>query len=548
MLDDYRNRLALCTDPHATSLPGGESAAACQCEPGFTLQLGACTACVAGMVKPEIGNGICTPCGEGSTSLPGSVYYDECMCTAGRRSVGNACSLCEEGSYKPFTGNNSCVSCHNSMTTLGSGSLELSACVCKPGYYGVDGGAADGSGCSQCPTGTFKSTTESAVECTSCPDNSFTSTTGNVAENACQCNPGWTGVVADGCSGCPADTYKDVSGDSACQNCPALATAPIQSDQRTDCLCRPGYTGSDPDSCTACAAGSFKGSEGGAACAPCAVDTFSYEAAASCTACGPHLESEAGQGQCQCSAGYFSDNVNACEPCAAGTFKAGAGNSSALCLPCADNTYTAGGAASCSDCPAHSVSENPGDIYACLCEPGYKRTAADTCAKCPAGSAKSETGNAVSCSLCPVDTFQPTEGSATCLSCSLETGGASSTYSATGALSIEACQCAASFERTTDSCVGCSDDFYCPGQNGKVACPDPGGLAPGGSDEESDCYCEAGYFWSTESGASCEVCPQNHYCVEGTVTPVPCTASSSSDPQSVSEDACVCNVGFEPEG
>ena len=161
LLDDYRDRLALCTDPHATSLPGGESAAACQCEPGFTLQLGACTACVAGMVKPEIGNSICTPCGDGSTSLPGSVYYDECLCTAGRRSVGDACSLCDEGSYKPFAGNNSCVSCHASMTTLGSGSLELSACVCKPGYYGVDGGAADGSGCPQCPTGTFKSTTQS---------------------------------------------------------------------------------------------------------------------------------------------------------------------------------------------------------------------------------------------------------------------------------------------------------------------------------------------------------------------------------------------------
>ena len=401
-----------------------------------------------------------------------------------------------------------------------------------------------------------------AWECTSCPDNSFTSTTGNVAQDACQCNPGWTGVVADGCSGCPIDTYKDVSGDSACQNCPALATAPAHSDERTDCLCRPGYTGSDPDSCAACAAGSFKGSEGGAACAPCAADTFSYEAAASCTACGPHLESEAGQGQCQCSAGYFSDNINACEACAPGTFKAGAGNSSALCLPCADNTYTAGGAASCSDCPEDSVSEAPGDIYACLCKPGYKRTAADTCSMCPAGSAKSETGNAVSCSLCPVDSFQDRQAQATCKSCSdLSTHdvGASSTYGVTGAASSDACLCVAGYEPWQynalrhHSCVECRADYYCPGQSyqmgsGKVACPDPGGLAPGGSDEESDCYCEAGYFWSTESGASCEVCPQNHYCVEGTTTPVACTDSSSSPPQSVSEDACVCDVGYEPEG
>lgn len=546
-LDEYRNRLSLCTDPHSTTIAGADAAALCECEAGFTLDQGSCVACVAGLLKSTVGNHPCVSCAVGSSSLPAATSNDDCICTKGRFLDDQGCSVCVEGSYKSYVGNGVCSSCHSTMTTESTGSSAIEACVCRPGHYGVDGGAADGSGCAECPENSYKGSTGSAATCVSCPENSMTHETGNVAINACQCNRAWTGVAADGCSVCPFDTYKDVEGSSGCQSCPPAATAPAESDDRADCLCRPGYTGSTPDTCAVCEAGSFKGSVGGSACTPCGLNTFSKEGAASCTDCGPHLESEGGQADCQCSAGYFSDNIAACQGCAPGTFKAGPGNSSTLCLPCADHTYTAGAASTCLTCPGNSVATSPGNIYACECNAGYKRTSADTCTKCPLGTAKGDVGNAASCSPCGVDTFQPGEGGEACLSCSTETEGVSSTYGATGAQSIEACKCGATFERSVDSCVSCASNFYCPGQNGKVACPIPGGLSQGGSDAESDCFCEAGYFWSTESGASCEICPEHHYCVEGTVTPVECTSSSSAPAQSQSEDACVCNVGFEPE-
>ena len=545
-LTEYRSRLALCVDPHTTTLSGADSAALCVCEPGFTLQNGVCAPCAAGLFKPDAGDDACLACPSGSTSLPASVSSSECVCQSGKFSEGGACVSCAVGTYKPFTGNGSCPACQGTMTTLGSGSTSLEDCLCREGHFGSAGGAVDGSGCSECPEDSYKTSIGSATQCTNCPDNSLTVDTGNTAVGACLCGPGWTGVASEGCTACAEGTYKDAAGPADCQPCPVHSVSPPTSNTLADCACMPGFTGADPSACVACVAGTFKGNAGSEPCQQCAVDTFSGGAAVSCTGCGLHLEAEAGQSRCQCSAGFFSDGVGPCQPCVAGTFKAGPGNASSLCLPCADNTYTAGGAASCSDCPAHSITSTPGGIYDCLCQPGYKRVAADTCQACPAGTFKEAAGNSGSCEPCAPDTYQPDEASQSCLVCSTATGGVSSTYDATGALAIASCECTAGFERTADVCVTCSGNYYCPGRDGKVACPVPGGLAPSGSDEEGDCYCEAGYYWSTDSGAACAVCPENHFCVEGTVTPEPCTQHSYADEQSTSADACVCVVGYEP--
>lgn len=72
-----------------------------------------------------------------------------------------------------------------------------------------------------------------------------------------------------------------------------------------------------------------------------------------------------------------------CEPCAAGTYKASAGNTA--CIACEIGTYATGGASSCTDCtntiPANSVYSSNATTNACLwsCGAGYYSTDSASC-------------------------------------------------------------------------------------------------------------------------------------------------------------------------
>lgn len=78
-----------------------------------------------------------------------------------------------------------------------------------------------------------------------------------------------------------------------------------------------------------------------------------------------------------------------CEPCAAGTYKASAGNMA--CTACAIGTYATGGAASCMACtntkPANSVYTSNAGTNACLwsCDAGYYSTDNTSCIAVGAG-------------------------------------------------------------------------------------------------------------------------------------------------------------------
>ena len=72
-----------------------------------------------------------------------------------------------------------------------------------------------------------------------------------------------------------------------------------------------------------------------------------------------------------------------CEPCAAGTYKASAGNTA--CIACEIGTYATGGASSCTECtnskPANSVYSSNAVTNACLwsCDAGYYSTDNTSC-------------------------------------------------------------------------------------------------------------------------------------------------------------------------
>ena len=68
------------------------------------------------------------------------------------------------------TSNQSCLLCPQHSRVMGTASVtSVSDCICDPGYTGTDG-----SGCSICPAGTYKSNPGSAA-CESCAPNAFSS-------------------------------------------------------------------------------------------------------------------------------------------------------------------------------------------------------------------------------------------------------------------------------------------------------------------------------------------------------------------------------------
>lgn len=67
------------------------------------------------------------------------------------------CVACPEGSYFNGSKGTACFSCPENSTTLFTGSLSQTECICSPGYSGPDEGP-----CFACQAGTHKATKGSA--------------------------------------------------------------------------------------------------------------------------------------------------------------------------------------------------------------------------------------------------------------------------------------------------------------------------------------------------------------------------------------------------
>ena len=78
---------------------------------------------------------MCVSCGaDHTTSGTGSTDVSSCVCTAGHYDDGGTCTDCADGTYKAAIGDGACTSCGNSGTTGGNtGSTTSDDCVCAVG-------------------------------------------------------------------------------------------------------------------------------------------------------------------------------------------------------------------------------------------------------------------------------------------------------------------------------------------------------------------------------------------------------------------------------
>ena len=140
-----------------------------------------------------------------------------------------------------------------------------------------------------------------------------------------------------------------------------------------------------------------------------------HTGSASCTTCPIHSDAGAGATQCECEAGFFSD-----EP-------------SGECYSCPANSYCPGGT-TIDGCPENSNSPaGSTEISHCQCKPGYSGPNGGTCSACTEGKYKMSPGpdtciQCVSgkfsivtaataestCSSCPENSDAPA-GSAACI-------------------------------------------------------------------------------------------------------------------------------------
>jgi hypothetical protein len=228
----------------------------------------ACVACLAGTYKDRNGTIRCSDCPLASHSIPASPQSHFCKCNGGYTGPdGQNCTECVMGKYKQTSGSHNCTDCPTNTYTFGGGAaIIIQNCSCIAGYFPERAfmeaeGRSNGLGapCEACLPGTYKPSS-GAHDCTDCPSNSFTVTDkcllanlsylerlncdlvafryygveaqldptvsvaaprkGAVNLTDCQCEPGYTGDVAEGdCQTCPVAQYKEAFGNNACVAC-----------------------------------------------------------------------------------------------------------------------------------------------------------------------------------------------------------------------------------------------------------------------------------------------------------------------------------------
>ena len=482
---------------------------------------------------------------------------------------------------------------------------DVSVCDIAPGgqYHNV---APPLGGCASCDAGTFK-TADADTACDgTCPGDS-TSPEGSDALTDCVCNAGYSGANGGSCTVCPADTYKDATGDSACLPCAVNSQSLAGSDAATDCQCNAGYAGPDGGICTECSTNFYKSTVGTALCEACAVNSQSPAASvtdtacqcnagyagpdggpcafcsetqyqpsvgeAACLACPSNSVSTVESGRdeqtdCLCNAGYTGTNGGVCSACAAGKYK------------------TTTGSTACSDCDVHADSPEASTVVTdCVCNAGYEGangatcgacaanhyedTSTDACVPCPDNSQSPSLSSAATacqcnvgytgpngqaCTPCLEDEYKDTVGNAACKSCD------SNMYSAPASTNDSDCLCNAGYSRgiatmrrllTTSPCQECAVNTYCPVEtavsvNSINDCPD-NSQSLSGSDAASDCQCNVGYAGA--DGGPCSVCSANTYKDSvGTAACTDCTEYSSSAVASGDVSDCVCDSPYVAAG
>ena len=335
------------------------------------------------------------------------------------------------------------------------------------------------------------------------------------------------------CAACAAGTYSGSEGSTECAACPANSHS---SAALTDCLCNAGYSGPDGGPYTACVAGSYKTSPGPGACTLCGEDTYSVSVAATassvCLACPPDSTTLGLIGndnieRCYCDLGYkqslnhttcdickpgFYDDATkryVCSKCPAGTHSDQPGGQGVeACDDCPAGTWSTPDTPVCNICPGHSNSPvKSGLLTDCTCNAGAYGADGTTCQLCPAGKYKANTGSDA-CQDCLAGTYSIAIGAdspATCVACPANANAPAGSDEQTD------CLCDAGYSGPDGgSCAECSAGTFkdTAGSAACSACP-AGSASPAGSDEHTDCTCNAGS--TGPDGGTCTQCVAGKY-------------------------------------
>jgi hypothetical protein len=638
-----------CPPGTSTDGTGSKSILKCTCMPGLggsgAGETAKCQACPAGKFKRGQGIGDCLLCAAGSIApTNGSIACELCPAGTYSASMGiTACAFCAPGKYQTLPGATYCTRCgpgkYVSSANQSSdicqncpvgkfsaalvNNLDISVCdSCRPGEYAVPGSirctpcpigkharSQDGPGgdplyCLHCAAGKYSAAlgANSSGVCAECDAGTFAERRGQTSCTACGPGTYATSGAARGqstniCRKCAAGKYSASVGvfvETGCLECPDASsgstTLTAGSTSILDCtgMCGPGYYPEDVSKtvCASCAAGTFKNgtnskkcvscrpgtysestgaiacsacrpgtysaSEGSTTCSECEAGKYSHGNSRNCSLCHEYATSPQGSGQdgCVCKAGFLGNGLESCVRC----------NSPALC-PCGANFYGSNTETEgCKRCPPNSASpEGSKLIYDCQCNAGFysifqfdQTTYAYTLSRCDA---------------CPPASTSP-EGSIGAQMISSpytykDSSGALNTY--TGWYLNPACKCNAGyypreeFIEETSITVGergAGGVFWGLALKSCEACPSLSTSFPNAISVE-DCVCQAGFKLGMQDGAyACKNCIDNpcecngYWSNSSPPSSCPaCPANSNSVVRLAStyvgpKSDCKCNTGY----
>ena len=531
---------------------------------GSTGNVERCTVCELGTYTDTVASASCLPCRAHSESISSR---RECVCSAGYFTEGAECVACPVHTYQQSTNASECVACDENAQSPAA-SDRLAACHCNAGYFEADLGA-----CLPCLNDTYKDWVDDETQgCAACPPHAE-SAPGSLSVTACRCRRGFTGedggpCVAcplgtykaaagdEGCELCPADTFNDEANASSCQACTPNALAPAGSASAAACACdwRSGY-GAVPElpdlTCALCPAGSAATASG---CEPCAQGSYSmFVGSTACAACHADASSyELPRIDCQCNRGFYLEDPHAnaptCVACNSSSFKESTGNQS--CTPCHAHSQALAGSVSQTACQCELGFYRQSTFVCTACAPGSYSAVldAETCAACPYATFTDQRvypwiGNfsCQACTLCPQDTFDAARGGlgcgesvdADCQLCPVTTGTLPPLPPDT-------------LNRGEGSCR-CLEDYYGPPGGQCASCTDIGKVRPLGVARENttvdDCLCPEGLFDSAGACAPCEVGTYKPGIGNGACTQCPPTLTTEGR-GSVLLESCVCAAGY----
>jgi hypothetical protein len=178
-----------------------------------------CTSCVAGKYSSTLRASTDTTCincvaGTYSSTVRASTDTTCISCDAGTYSsvASSVCTDCDAGTYSAVA-SSVCTSCvAGKYSSIVRASTDSTCISCDAGKYSETVGASVASNCTDCVVNQYSEM--GSTKCTSCPEN-----TGHLLRaqsiTACLCKPGYTGSNGGACTACTTGQYKPQEGSAS---------------------------------------------------------------------------------------------------------------------------------------------------------------------------------------------------------------------------------------------------------------------------------------------------------------------------------------------